>query len=191
MDSGQASDSDPSSSISPDTDHNNTARTVSSNVFGGIVNSSSIPTREYTPIHVTTTFSPSSTTSDLASSISTNSTTFPSCSSSGQVEIDTKNGLEHCESREMIGKLLEDPNGAKALEKIFAKSGLEKGVSWKFFMHFFCNSFFSSQMYYVDANVYIYVYFRYSFVLLFQHITANNERVAFSILLTLVLIKYY
>uniref|UniRef100_A0A0M3I8P9 C2H2-type domain-containing protein n=1 Tax=Ascaris lumbricoides TaxID=6252 RepID=A0A0M3I8P9_ASCLU len=128
MDSGQASDSDPSSSISPDTDHNNTARTVSSNVFGGIVNSSSIPTREYTPIHVTTTFSPSSTTSDLASSISTNSTTFPSCSSSGQVEIDTKNGLEHCESREMIGKLLEDPNGAKALEKIFAKSGLEKGM---------------------------------------------------------------
>uniref|UniRef100_A0A915BJ18 C2H2-type domain-containing protein n=1 Tax=Parascaris univalens TaxID=6257 RepID=A0A915BJ18_PARUN len=129
MDSGQASDSDPSSSVSPDTDHSNTAGATSSNVFGGIAKSSSIPRREYTPIHVTTAFSPSSTTSDLASSVSTNSTTFPSCSSTGQAEIDTKNTPEHCESHEMIGKLLEDPNGgAKALEKIFAKSGLEKGM---------------------------------------------------------------
>ncbi|VDM27624.1 unnamed protein product [Toxocara canis] len=127
MDSGKASDSDPSSSLSPDADPR-VRSTISCSAFGTTASLSPIPSREYTPIHVTTAFSPSSTTSDLASSISTNSTAFASHCSGGQSELDSRCAIEPSDAGEATGTLIEDSNGTQTIEKILAENGIEKGM---------------------------------------------------------------
>ncbi|VDK53150.1 unnamed protein product [Anisakis simplex] len=130
MDSGKASDSDPSSSLSPIPGSSNTARMPSYDRTNSITNGTNSlrlqspqQPQSFTPIHIKTTFSPSSTTSDLPSSISTTSSAFTShCSGGGQYEIDSV--TDHNDTK----NLLKYSKDVEAMRQILNKKGIEEGM---------------------------------------------------------------
>lgn len=124
-DSGKASDTDPPQSLSPDGDGGSTKSSTIQSIFNPIATSS--PTAsEYHPIHVSTAFSPSSTTSDLASSVSTGSTVLAYAPSGERLESIEKSAFERVDQNDSVSGFISDSKRRTTATSHIVQNNLER-----------------------------------------------------------------